>query len=200
MKPIIGITGRVHKKRNGVKPKYLQILEKYGGIPLIITNLDKRILNLCNGFILPGGYEWNETDHGMILHAKRLDKPLLGICLGMQAIANNGLEDKTKINDSYIEHYVPNKSEGHRVMIDMDSKLGRIIKQEYISVNSRHKYHIVEGNEIQVNAISEDGIVEGIELPNYRFIMGVQWHPEDLDNEISERLFKSFIRASKKRN
>ena len=195
MKPVIGIPGRVLKKRNGTKPKNLDVIKQHGGVPLIITHIDKRILDLCDGFLLTGGYHWNEVDHGILLHTKRLDKPCLGICLGMQAIVDNGLDDTTVSNQSYLEHFQPNKKYAHQVMINKDSKLGKIIKQEYVNVNSRHKTHITETNEVLINAISEDGIPEGLELPNYKFIIGVQWHPEDLDDEVSERLFKAFIRA-----
>jgi putative glutamine amidotransferase len=194
MRPIIGVTGRVLKKRNGAKPKNLEVIYKHGGMPFIITNLDDRILNLCDGFLLPGGYNWNEIDHGIILHAKSLDKPLLGICLGMQAIVDLGLADTTVPNNGYIEHFQTNTKYAHQVMVNVDSKLGKIIGKEYINVNSRHNTQIAETSEIQVNAISEDGVVEGIELPNHKFIMGVQWHPEDLDDEASKKLFKEFIK------
>ena len=197
MKPIIGIPGRVLKKRNGTKPKNLDIIDKYGGVPLIITHIDQRILNLCDGFLLTGGYSWNEVDHGILLHAKRLDKPCLGICLGMQAMVDNALEDTTVPNNSYLEHFQSNKKYAHQVMVNLDSKLGKIIKQEYVNVNSRHHTHINETNEIRINAIADDGIPEGVELPSFRFMIGVQWHPEDLDDEVSGRLFKAFINACK---
>lgn len=47
------------------------------------------------------------------------------------------------------------------------------------------------------SAISEDGIVEGIEMPSKRFIVVVQWHPEltYLRDENSQKLIKAFVDA-----
>ena len=45
-------------------------------------------------------------------------------------------------------------------------------------VNSFHNYHSEENNLFNICAISEDNIIEGIELEGKRFILGIQWHPE----------------------
>jgi len=51
-------------------------------------------------------------------------------------------------------------------------------------VNSIH-HDIVdfEMNTLVINAVSEDGVIEGVEYPQKRFILGVQWHPECLNDE-----------------
>jgi putative glutamine amidotransferase len=42
-------------------------------------------------------------------------------------------------------------------------------------------------------AYAQDGIVEGIYLRDYAFLVGVQWHPERKDNTFSDAVFSSFI-------
>ena len=46
---------------------------------------------------------------------------------------------------------------------------------------------------VVVNARSPDGVIEGIEAPDRRFCIGVQWHPEYMINEADERLFSAFV-------
>jgi len=50
-----------------------------------------------------------------------------------------------------------------------------------------------------VNATAKDGLIEGLESPNHRFVLGVQWHPEILSrkNPFQRRIFSSFVSASK---
>ena len=45
-------------------------------------------------------------------------------------------------------------------------------------VNSYHRFHALENDNVVVNAYSEDGLIEGVEISNKKFILGVQWHPE----------------------
>ena len=48
----------------------------------------------------------------------------------------------------------------------------------------------------RVNMVSEDGLVEGIEIPEKKFAMGVKWHPEIMrEDEAVRRLFAEFMRA-----
>ena len=48
---------------------------------------------------------------------------------------------------------------------------------------------------LQVSAVSGDGLVEGLEDPSRRFYLGVQWHPEYLDNNVP--LFEALVAAAK---
>ena len=191
---------------------------KFGGIPLLILPVDKdemsckivyseeeikdleRVLSLCDGFILPGGDTWYRLDEVVIDYAIRRDKPLLAICLGMQALSKvlSGEKEKaydnTIKNNTLINHLEPNKDYVHSVIIDKNSKLYSIIGEEKIRVNSRHSYHVPELNNTLICARSSDGLIEGVELKDKKFIIGVQWHPEsNLEDEHSEKIFKSFF-------
>ena len=66
-----------------------------------------------------------------------------------------------------------------------------------LSVNSAH--HQAAADEpagVVINATADDGVIEGIEAPAYRFCIGVQWHPEFLISEGDARLFKAFLGAA----
>lgn len=220
IRPIIGIVGRLYSgESNIICVEEIRIaVTKFWGISLLILPVDKdemscknvyseeeiedleRVLNLCDGFILPGGDTWYRLDEVVIDYAIRRDKPLLAICLGMQALSKvlSGEKkvgyDNTIKNDTLINHLEPNKNYVHSVIIDRNSKLYSIIGEEKIWVNSRHSYHVPELDNTLICARSSDGLIEGVELKDKKFIIGVQWHPEsNLEDEHSKKLFKSFF-------
>ena len=220
IRPIIGIVGRLYSgESNIICVEEIRIaVIKFGGIPLLILPVDKdemscknvyseeeiedleRVLNLCDGFILPGGDTWYRLDEVVIDYAIRRDKPLLGICLGMQVLSKvlSGEKeiayDNTIKNNTLINHLEPNKDYVHSVIIDKNSKLYSIIGEEKIWVNSRHSYHVPELDNTLICARSSDGLIEGVELKDKKFIIGVQWHPEsNLEDKHSKKLFKSFF-------
>ena len=225
IKPIIGIVGRLYSGESNIicVEEVRLAITKLGGLPLLILPLDKvnfvsknpcdepfyskeelknleRVLSLCDGFILPGGDTWYRLDEVVIDYAIRRDKPLLAICLGMQALSKvlSGEKrigyDNTIKNNTLINHLEPNKDYVHSVIIDKNSKLYSIIGEEKIRVNSRHSYHVPELDNTLVSARSSDGLIEGVELKDKNFILGVQWHPEsNLEDEHSEKIFKSFF-------
>lgn len=220
IKPIIGIVGRLYSGDSNIIciEEIRLAVTKMGGIPLLILpiykidmNLKKlysqeelkdleSILSFCDGFILPGGDTWYRLDEVVIDYAIRKDKPLLAICLGMQALSKvlSGEKriayDNTIKNNTLINHLEPNKDYVHSVIIDKNSKLYFIIGEEKIWVNSRHSYHVPELDNTLICARSSDGLIEGVELKDKKFIIGVQWHPEsNLEDEHSKKLFKAFF-------
>jgi putative glutamine amidotransferase len=65
-----------------------------------------------------------------------------------------------------------------------------------MEVNSAH--HQAASDEpkgVVVNATAEDGVIEGIEAPAYRFCLGVQWHPEFEISAGDTRIFAGFLAA-----
>ena len=220
IRPIIGIVGRLYSGESNIicVEEIRLAITKFDGIPILILPVDKedlsyknlyseedikdleRVLNLCDGFILPGGDTWYRLDEVVIDYAIRRDKPLLGICLGMQVLSKvlSGEKEKaydnTIKNNTLINHLEPNKDYVHSVIIDKNSKLYSIIGEEKIWVNSRHSYHVPELDNTLICARSSDGLIEGVELKDKKFIIGVQWHPEsNLEDKHSKKLFKSFF-------
>ena len=52
------------------------------------------------------------------------------------------------------------------------------------------------GPGVVIDAVAEDGVVEGIEDPRRRFCLGVQWHPEFEISEADRRIFRAFVEAA----
>ena len=134
----------------------------------------------------------------------------MGICLGMQTIAmysvNIEEEGKRIIKqiDNGVDHWPIElfrdnvNSLAHKVLIEEDTKLYDIFKVEEMDVNSVHKCTITEvGSRFRVSIKSSDGLIEGIEYNgDDKYIIGVQFHPEVLDQY--NNIFKEFINRCKK--
>src|SRR5207237_511840 len=66
-----------------------------------------------------------------------------------------------------------------------------------LAVNSAHHQAVKSaGPGLVIDAIAEDGVVEGIEDPRRRFCLGVQWHPEFEISEADRRIFQAFVEAA----
>lgn len=156
---------------------------KYNEFEELLEEEKKNIdyyLNMVDGVIFPGGHKVTPFDKYVLNRCVELDKKVLGICLGMQLISSYNKEFKTYLNNTYIDHDQEDDNIlTHKVSINKDSKLYEIIGLEEILVNSYHDYHIEDiTDDLYVSALSEDGFIEGVEIPSKTFIMGIQWHPE----------------------
>lgn len=153
-------------------------------------------LNMVDGVLFPGGHKITPFDRYLLERCIKLDKKVLGICLGMQLFGCYGEFFKTYKNDSFINHdQIVDEGFAHIVKIDKNSKLYSILGKEEITVNSFHNYHLNDSKYYDVVARSEDGYVEAVELPNSTFNMGIQWHPEisyDFDED-SRKIIDYFI-------
>jgi len=163
-------------------------------IEFVIDNVDfeksKKIIDKCDGIILPGGDNPNKNINKIIKYLYITNKPTLGICLGMQELA---LFFDGKYNRLLTNKHQSSKEYVHEVIIDDNSLLYKILGKKRIMVNSRHNDYITYTKASRV-AYSKDYIIEAIEVPNHKFMVGVQWHPESLyfDNN-SIKLFDYFI-------
>lgn len=194
---------------------YINKIYLNGGVPLLIPLVDDKVilesLEMCDGLLLPGGNRVLPSTLEIIDYFYKHNKPILGICLGMQELAmysvnkESNCEKKViKVNDNGVNHWPNdifrdnNEELAHMVRIDKDSKLYEIFKNEEIMVNSVHKCTVTEvGSEFKVSIISEDGLIEGIEYINDdKFVIGVQFHPEVLPQY--NKLFEVFVEKCKK--
>jgi putative glutamine amidotransferase len=130
------------------------------------------------------------------------DMPVLGICGGQQLL--NVVLGGTLIQ--HIPDEVPNcllhrqpnpRSEpGHHVSVIAGTLLFQVIGATTLAVNSAHHQAVKDvGPGVIVDAVAEDGVVEGIEHPDHRFCLGVQWHPEYLIGDGDRRIFRAFVAA-----
>jgi len=134
--------------------------------------------------------------------ALQRNKPVLGICGGQQLL--NVVLGGTLVQHIHDEingalaHEQPNPrtEAGHIVTVAPGTLLHRICGAEELAVNSAHHQAAkAVGKDVVVDAVAEDGVIEGIEHPGYRFCLGVQWHPEYSISVGDDRIFDAFIKA-----
>lgn len=116
--------------------------------------------------------------------------PMLGICKGIQIISAalggelyqdiyTQMQEGTRIKHS---QELDRKYPSHTVNIVAGSILHTLFRAETIAVNSFHHQAVkTPPPGFKVSAMSEDGVVEAIESSEYKSVIGVQWHPECLE-------------------
>jgi putative glutamine amidotransferase len=184
-----------------------------------------RILDSVQGLILSGGPDVHPKRYGeepmaglgevdealdaMELMAAGLalerDIPILGICRGIQvlniALGGTLYQDiPSQVPDSLCHNPKTDKAVNtHTVRIEVRSRLRRIFGKSEIWVNGKHHQALKESAPgLVVTARARDGVIEAVEHPDKRYVIGVQWHPEGTwrDDACSKKLFRSFLHAA----
>lgn len=146
-------------------------------------------------------FEWDITQGAIARHM-----PVLGICGGQQLL--NVVLGGTLIQhipDSIanaLAHEQPNPRDepGHSVAVTANTLLHKIAGESVLHVNSAHHQAVGKAAASSiVNAVAEDGVIEGIELPQdiHPFCLGVQWHPEYHVSSADKKIFEAFLAACK---
>lgn len=169
-----------------------------------ITMTDRKkldyILKQCDGFVIPGGSSWYQFDEYVIKYAIKNNKPLLAICAGFQALCSMYAINRSRFDMTsrleHDKHYGEENQYMHHNKVIDHTLLKKIIGKDTILVNSlHHDYVDFELNDLLVSSVSEDGMIEAVELPKNRFGLGVQWHPEYLMDEDSKNILDYFVKC-----
>ena len=207
----------------GAGRRYSEAVARAGGTPVIVPPLDyasaslERIVTAADALVLHGGGDVNPACYGQEPNAPQLygvndrhdavelavvgefwaaDKPILAICRGIQIL-------NVSLGGTLVQHItVPGHTkEFHPVSLEPDSRTAHAMG------NSRpmrcHSYHHQAldrvAHELRVVGRHDDGTIEAVEGTNKRWVVGVQWHPEDsadVDPE-QQRLFDALIRVAR---
>jgi putative glutamine amidotransferase len=183
------------------------------------------ILGALGGLILTGGPDVNprfygeqpleglgDVDEGLDLMelevaraAVNRDIPTLAICRGIQVlnVAQKGTlyqDVGSQVADAINHGQKADKGVlTHMIRIAPESRLSRIMESDEIWVNSKHHQAVkAPGTGLAITARASDGVIEALENPGRRFVLGVQWHPEGTwqHDPSSRKLFEALIRAT----
>lgn len=214
-KPFICITRGTGDRFPNSPELYIKSIEETGGeAEYICPGVDlMAIVKKYDGLLIPGGkdispllynemhrYNINPEENKRTLFEIEIfrifldaGKPILGICYGMQLI-NVALKG-TLYQDinSQIRGALDHRKGVHSITVETNA----FIQVGEYEVNSSHHQAIKDaGIGVTPFAYSGDGLIEGIWIEGQRFIAGVQWHPERMDNYISNQIFRYFVGAS----
>lgn len=206
--------------RYDMSKNYFVAVHRAGGLPFGIPYCEEMVglvVEEFDGFLSVGGRfhfpdawyvdgetsrspfsERLDTEQALMRGFLERDKPVLGICNGMQMLAClNGARMSPDVR-SLGPHILEHDKQGylHSVSIEPGTAFSRILGASSIDVNTFHREAVVElSDRVKASAVAEDGIIEAIEIPSHRFAIGIQWHQElfTMQDHPGNRLFDAFI-------
>jgi putative glutamine amidotransferase len=217
---------------------YTDAVVRAGGVPIIVPLIDhrpvlRRLYDQCDGLLLSGGNDLDPSTYKSALSSRARnrarsvsprrdkqelqllkwaledDKPVFGICRGMQLInvalggslhQDIGADLPAAHNHEASADHKNFSHLAHKLKINPGSQLAAILETDAVATNALHHQAIKKlGAGLVVTAHSEDGVIEAIELPTMRFVIGVQSHPEALEAETEQlwrKLFIAFVNSA----
>ncbi|MBB6450417.1 putative glutamine amidotransferase [Geomicrobium halophilum] len=135
------------------------------------------------------------------------DIPILALCRGCQmlniAAGGDMYQDiYTQKTNQLLQHQqrAPRSHGSHYIEVNEGSKLAKIVESTRYKVNSFHHQAVrsmAEG--FKVVGTASDGVIEAFESERHSFVIGVEWHPENMaiaEDVYSKRLFNAFVKAA----
>jgi putative glutamine amidotransferase len=180
-----------------------------------------------DGVVLTGGGDIDPAKFGETAHPKTIevspardaleielveramhdDIPLLGICRGLQVLnvaLGGSLHQDLSVEPIQHSQKEPRDQATHAVKVMGEgTRLGRVLGAVEVQVNSMHHQGINRlGRGLREVAWAPDGLIEGIEADGGdRFVLAVQWHPEELvgHDAAARNLFAAVVDAARRR-
>ncbi|MCL4504729.1 MAG: gamma-glutamyl-gamma-aminobutyrate hydrolase family protein [Chloroflexi bacterium] len=135
------------------------------------------------------------------------DKPIFGICRGIQSL--NAALGGTLVQDIPSQWSTALRHNGHydnaardevlhEVSIESGSRIEAIMENRTVGVNSFHHQAVERpADGFVITSRATDGVIEGMEMPGKRFVVSVQWHPEEMSRIRADmlNLFVKFVSA-----
>lgn len=211
-----------------LRREYVEAIFDLGGLPLLLPALpdvgEREVSGLADPLdgvlISGGGHDVDPSHYGesplcelplnplrthfellLAQEAVRREIPTLGVCGGCQVlnVAAGGTlyQDLPRQVPGALPHRA-DRSARHEVAVEPRSLLGEILHRRRLKVNTSHHQAIKEvGPGFQVSARAPDGVIEAIERRK-PFVLGVQWHPENLyrTDRAAIELLRAFLRAA----
>ncbi len=199
---------------------YAEALRVVGIEPVLVSPTSERPpIDAVNGLLLSGGGDVNPALYGCERDARTEDPddeldtlerqllqqalarnlPVLAICRGLQLlnVAHPG--------GTLIQHIDGHSVRGddlsvpaHTIAVESGTLLSNILGDGEHPVNSRHHQAVRDlGEGLIISARAADGVIEGVERPDRKFAVAVQWHPENQVHAFAaqRRLFEAFREA-----
>ncbi len=202
---------------------YVDMVVQAGGVPVLLPPVPDAASEMVAGLdalVLTGGSDIDPAIYGArpheltksrpfrdraevgLLHAA-LDRdiPLLGVCRGAQLmnVALGGTLTQHLPDDlGHTRHApAPGVFGPNRIRLAEGSRVAAIVGT-HAEVRCHHHQALDRvADELTVAGWSEDDTIEAVEIPGWRFAIGVQWHPEQ--DAMDKRLFAALVEAAQER-
>lgn len=220
MKKVVAVCGSPGHWLSGESQPYVEAL-RAAGIEAVTVAPGDTVPQDASGLVLMGGCDVNPTlyresphpqtqtpddardrmECDLIADAIGRDLPVLAICRGAQIlnVALGGTLLQHLDSERHTQQPENKGQPAHPVDVRPGTLLSEIARSNILDVNSRHHQAIASlGDGLIVSARDPaDGTIEAIELPGKRFLLGVQWHPENMSSSDLKQagIFKAFAEA-----
>ena len=200
---------------------YVDSVARAGGIPVLLPPQEhgaEEVIGRLDALVLTGGSDvtpehyrqpahprtaivrpWRDQwELRLLERALAADLPVLGVCRGAQLL-NVAL-------GGTLDQHVPDRlgHQGHcpapgvfgqtQVTLRPGSTLAEVLGPQARVACYHHQALREVARGLEVTGTSDDGTVEAVELAGRRFVIGVQWHPEQNGEDV--RLFKALAAAA----